>query len=154
MKRYLLEREVVVRKPLAEVFEFFSRPENLAQITPPWLGFRILTPVPIPMKEGALIDYTVKVFGVRIRWKTQISEYGPPRRFVDEQLRGPYALWRHTHTFSEVDGGTGIRDEVEYAMPFGVIGRIARRLIVRRQLDAIFAHRANVIERHFQGEKP
>lgn len=145
MKTYILQREMIVRRPVQEVFEFFSRPENLVRITPPWLGFRILTPSPVVMKPGALIEYTIQVLGVRWRWQTVISAYRPPCMFVDEQLRGPYALWRHTHTFTETDGGTLIRDSVEYGMPFGLPGRLVRFLSVRRKLDTIFAYRAEVI---------
>ncbi len=151
MKTYCLERETYIRRPLREVFEFFSRPENLARITPPRLGFRMLTPSPIPMMPGALIDYTIRVMGFRVGWRTRISAYDPPHRFVDEQVRGPYAFWRHTHTFSERDGGTVIRDRVEYGMPLGAIGSAVRRLTVRRQLEQIFDFRGGAIAKLFEG---
>jgi ligand-binding SRPBCC domain-containing protein len=145
MKIYQLQKEQLVERPLAEVFSFFERPENLASITPPSLGFRIVTPPPILMKEGAVFEYIVRVMGIQMRWKSLISEYKPPFRFVDEQVKGPYTFWHHTHTFTEVDGGTLIGDEVRYAMPFGIIGRLAQRLAVSRQLEDIFSHRSRVM---------
>ena len=145
MKTYTLTKEMTVPRPLDEVFEFFSRPENLARITPPWLGFRIISPSPVLMKPGTVIDYTIRVMGIRLRWRTQISEYQPPHRFVDEQLQGPYAVWKHTHTFAETNGGTLIGDEVRYALPFGPLGTLVRSLAVGRQLEEIFTYRARVI---------
>ena len=145
MKVYTLKKDQTVPRPLDEVFAFFERPENLARITPPWLGFRILTPSPIVMKRGAKFEYTVRVMGVRVGWESLISDYQPPHRFVDEQTRGPYAYWHHTHTFLQVDDGTLVGDEVRYAMPFGVIGTLAQRFAVRRQLEEIFSYRATVI---------
>lgn len=145
MKIYQLQKEQLVERPLAEVFSFFERPENLASITPPSLGFRIVTPLPIVMKEGAVFEYSVRVMGIRMRWKSLISEYNPPFRFIDEQVTGPYTFWHHIHTFTEVDGGTLIGDEVCYAMPFGIIGRLVQRLAVSRQLEDIFSHRSQVM---------
>lgn len=150
MKIYHLHTEQVVAKPLTEVFAFFERPENLARITPESLGFVIVTPTPIEMKAGALIEYTIKVMGLRTRWTTLISEYDPPHKFVDEQLRGPYRLWHHTHSFEAVRGGTKIVDDVRYALPFGVFGRIAHALLVRRDLENIFKHRERIISGLFQ----
>lgn len=149
MKIYTLTAEQSVPQPLAEVFAFFERPENLAKITPPSLGFVIVTPTPIAMKAGTLIDYTIKVMALRLRWRTLISQYDPPHAFVDEQLKGPYRLWQHRHSFREVEGGTLISDEVTYALPLGILGRIAHSLFVRRQLQGIFAHRARVIGEEF-----
>lgn len=149
MKIHTLTREQLVRRPLAEVFAFFETPENLARITPPWLKFRIVSPSPILMKEGVQLQYTVRMMGVRMRWTSLISEYDPPRRFVDEQIRGPYAYWHHTHTFSEVKGGTLVGDEVRYAMPLGMIGDVVQRLSVQRQLEDIFSYRARAIDEMF-----
>jgi ligand-binding SRPBCC domain-containing protein len=145
MKVYMLKKEQIVKRPLGEVFAFFERPENLARITPPWLGFRILTPSPIVMERGAKFEYSVRVMGIRVGWESLISDYQPPHRFVDEQTRGPYAYWHHTHTFLQTDGGTLVGDEVRYAMPFSVIGTLAWRLAVRSQLEDIFSYRARVI---------
>jgi len=154
MKIYQLQKEQFVGRPLAEVFSFFERPENLAAITPPSMGFRIVTPPPILMKEGAVFEYSVRVMGIQMRWRSLISEYKPPFRFVDEQVKGPYTFWHHKHTFSEVEGGTLISDEVRYAMPFGLLGMIARRLTVKRQLEQIFAHRSQVIDTLFGSWEP
>jgi ligand-binding SRPBCC domain-containing protein len=148
MKVYTLKAEQFVARPLAEVFAFFERPENLAKITPETLGFVILTPLPIEMRAGTLIDYTIKVMGFRLRWRTLISSYDPPHAFVDEQLKGPYTLWHHTHRFRAVEGGTMISDEVKYALPLGLLGRLAHALFVRRQLKGIFAYRFTAIRNY------
>jgi ligand-binding SRPBCC domain-containing protein len=111
---------------------------NLSEITPPWVRFEVLTPAPIVMRPGALIDYRIRVHGLPIRWRTEITEWNPPHRFVDVQLRGPYTLWHHTHTFEEKDGGTLCIDSVTYR-PRG--GAIINRLFVRRDVERIFAYR-------------
>lgn len=150
MRTYQLHREQFVNRSLNDVFAFFERPENLARITPSSLGFVIKTPLPIEMKTGAVIDYTIKVAGRRVGWRTLISEYEPPNKFVDEQMKGPYRVWHHTHQFVAVDGGTRIIDDVRYALPFGILGNIAHALFVRRQLDGIFRHREQVIRELFK----
>ena len=149
MKTYTLETETTIDRPLAEVFPFFESPENLARITPPEMDFRILTPLPIRMQTGAVIDYTVRVFGFRVHWRTLITDYTPGRQFVDQQIKGPYALWHHTHTFEKRDGRTVMRDRVVYALPFGLLGRMVHRLIVRRQVAQIFKYREQVIQKIF-----
>lgn len=145
MKMHILRRQQQIPLPLESVFAFFQRPENLARITPPQLGFTILTPSPIEMKEGALIDYTIRVAGLRVHWTTHIAAYHPPFVFVDQQIRGPYAFWHHTHRFSECEGGTLMEDEVRYALPFGPVGTLAHDMFVRRQVEEIFAYRSNRI---------
>lgn len=132
-----------------EVFAFFDRPENLARITPRWLDFRILTPQPLTMREGAVIDYLIRLGPLPTRWRSIISVYDPPHRFVDEQLMGPYSFWHHTHEFAEIPGGTLIRDHVRYLLPFGFLGDVAHALMVERQLEGIFAHRRKAIDRMF-----
>lgn len=149
MKIHMLKKEQFVAHPLPEVFAFFEKPENLARITPPWLEFRILTPSPILMKEGARFEYTVRVMGIRMKWISLINDYQPPFRFVDEQVKGPYAYWHHTHTFAEAKGGTLVGDEVRYALPFGMIGTVVQRLAVRKQLEEIFSYRSEVISKTF-----
>jgi ligand-binding SRPBCC domain-containing protein len=149
MKTHTLETETTIDSPLAKVFPFFESPENLARITPPSVGFRILTPLPIRMQTGAVIDYTVRVFGFRVHWRTLITDYTPGRQFVDQQIKGPYALWHHTHTFEERDGRTVMRDRVVYALPFGLLGRMVHRLMVRRQVERIFKYREQVIQKIF-----
>jgi ligand-binding SRPBCC domain-containing protein len=149
MNTYTLEKETVIDRPLAEVFPFFARPENLARITPPSMDFQILTPSPIKMQSGTVIDYTVRVLGFRVHWRTLITDYDPPHCFVDQQIKGPYKMWHHTHTFEERGGRTIMRDRVVYALPFGPLGRLVRRLSVKRQLDKIFSHREQIIKRLF-----
>jgi hypothetical protein len=137
-----LQRELLVPNALSAVFDFFSRAENLERLTPPWMRFRILTPPPIMMRQGTTIAYALRVHGIPIRWLTEIEEWNPPFEFVDSQAKGPYQLWRHTHRFSEVAGGTLVVDLVEYALPFGVIGRLAHRLQVASDLARIFDYRS------------
>ena len=141
-----LRCELWVPNPLSEVFEFFSRAENLERITPPWMQFKILTPLPMTMKQGATIAYALRVRGIPMRWLTEIERWNPPFEFVDVQAKGPYKLWRHTHRFSEVRGGTLIEDVVEYALPFGWIGRVVHRLQVRRDLAQIFDYRTQRVQ--------
>jgi ligand-binding SRPBCC domain-containing protein len=129
-------------KPLPAVFDFFSRADNLERITPPWMGFRILTPGPIEMKEGATIAYALRVRTLPLKWLTQIERWNPPFEFVEVQVKGPYKLWRHTHRFSQVDGGTSIVDSVEYELPCGMLGRLVHRFYVCKDLAKIFDYRA------------
>jgi ligand-binding SRPBCC domain-containing protein len=142
-----LYRRQKVFSPLHEVFAFFERPENLERLTPASLRFEILTPSPIPMEQGALIDYRIRLAGIPFRWTTYIAQYHPPHHFVDIQLRGPYSFWHHTHRFTSVEGGhaTLIEDEVCYCLPFGLIGTVAHRIWIRSQLARIFDYRARVI---------
>lgn len=142
-----LRAEAVLPLPRDRVFPFFAEAENLERITPDSLRFEILTPPPIRMVEGALIDYRIRIGGIPQRWRTRISLWEPPLRFADEQIKGPYRRWFHTHTFEEVDGGTRMIDVVEYALPFGPLGRLGHPLI-RRQLRKIFTHRNGSIGEH------
>jgi ligand-binding SRPBCC domain-containing protein len=149
MGLHLLERQQLVPRPRDQVFAFFADAHNLERLTPPFLHFEILTPAPIEMRPGTLIDYRLSLFGVPLRWRTEIEAFEPGVGFVDLQLRGPYRRWHHTHTFADAPGGTLVGDRVEYALPFGPLGELARALVVRRQLDAIFDHRREVIGRLF-----
>jgi len=149
LKVHILRRELEVPQPIDTVFAFFERPENLAEITPASLDFTMLTPGPLKMKPGAVIDYAIRVGGVRMYWRTLIADYDPPHRFVDLQLKGPYVFWHHMHSFVPCDGGTKITDEVRYVLPFGPLGRLAHALVVRRQLEHIFDYRAQIILRKF-----
>jgi ligand-binding SRPBCC domain-containing protein len=142
---YVLERQAKVTCPLAQVFDFFSKPENLETLTPPWLHFRIVTPQPIKMRQGATIVYQLRVRGIPVRWLTEIELWHPPYAFVDVQLKGPYRLWHHTHRFEECDDGTRIVDIVRYALPFGPLGRLVHRLQVARDLDRIFDYREHCV---------
>jgi len=145
-----LHQESWVPRPLDEVFAFFSEPGNLEILTPSELRFRILTPSPMEMREGLLIDYRLTLAGMGFRWQTLISHWDPPHRFVDEQLSGPYREWVHTHTFEAIDGGTRITDHVRYRLPLFPLGEIARP-IVRLQLRRIFGYRERKIAEVFAG---
>lgn len=150
MKVYTLKREQLIRKPVMDVFSFFENPGNLARITPSNLDFKMLTPLPIKMRTGRLIDHTIKIFGLRVHWRTLITDYDPPGSFTDEQLKGPYAFWHHRHEFISTDEGTLIRDTVAYALPFGILGRLAHFILVKKQLESIFNYRFYAIERIFK----
>ena len=152
-RTYLFRTSTRLAVPRADVFAFFSQAANLGLITPPEVGFRIRTPAPIVMRAGTLIDYTIRLHGIPLTWRTEISQWEPPREFVDTQLRGPYALWVHTHRFTEKGGITTVEDEVKYALPFGILGRLAHPL-VRRQLKRIFDYRALTVERLLVGAAP
>jgi ligand-binding SRPBCC domain-containing protein len=140
-KIHILTTETFIPRPCSEVFAFFAAAENLEQITPAELNFRIVSPLPMAMATGTLIDYRLRLFGFPFRWQTLISRWEPGSCFVDEQLRGPYAKWEHTHTFTEVDGGTQVVDVVRYCLPFFPIGQLAYP-VVRLQLKRIFTFRA------------
>lgn len=149
MHLYTLERTQIVPSTLDTVWEFFSDPRNLGEITPPWLRFRIVRSSDERVQRGTRIVYRIGWFGLPMRWESLIAEYDAPRLFADEMVRGPYARWYHRHLFREVEGGVELRDHVEYAMPLGVFGRMGHALVVRRQLDAIFRYRHRVIRERF-----
>ena len=146
---YLLTRRQLIPKPLPELFAFFERPENLAHLTPEELGFQVLTPTPLLMRDGAIIDYVIKVGGMHLHWRTMITEYVRGQKFIDEQLVGPYLFWHHTHQFMETDEGTIMVDHIRYAMRFGILGRLAHALFVRVKLRSIFDFRADQIAKVF-----
>jgi ligand-binding SRPBCC domain-containing protein len=148
---HILERQQRIELPIAEVFAFYGDARNLERITPPWLGFEVTTPEPIEMGVGTLIGYRLRLHRVPVRWRTRIEAWEPPRRFVDAQVKGPYSLWEHTHEFEE-DGprGTIIRDRVRYAIPFGPLGELAERILVRRDLRQIFDYRRDAVARELR----
>jgi ligand-binding SRPBCC domain-containing protein len=130
-----------------DVFEFFADAHNLEAITPPWLGFRVVTPAPIRMAPGTLIEYRLRLHRVPVRWLTRIEVWEPGRRFVDVQLRGPYRLWHHTHAFEPHGEGTCVRDVVRYRLPLGPLGRLVHAAVVRRDLERIFDFRREAVAR-------
>ena len=141
MSAHRLEREQVLPRPLQDVIAFFAEARNLERITPPWLVFRVLTPEPIEMRVGTLIDYRLRVHGLPLSWTTRIEEWEPGVGFVDRQIAGPYRLWHHRHSFRAQGDSTVVTDGVDYALPFGPLGELAHRLLVRRDLEQIFAYR-------------
>jgi ligand-binding SRPBCC domain-containing protein len=143
---FVLRRRQRLELPAPQAFAFYAEARNLEAITPAWLGFRVLTPGTITMQPGTLIDYRLRLHGVPLRWRTRIEVWEPPRRFVDVQVRGPYALWEHTHAFAPVGANAvEIPDEVRYALPLGPLGRLAHALFVRRDLERIFDFRARAV---------
>jgi ligand-binding SRPBCC domain-containing protein len=148
MRSQRLEREQRVPGAPADVFELYADAFALEEITPPWLRFRVVTPGPIDMGAGTLIDYRLRLHGVPVRWRSRIELWEPFRRFVDVQVEGPYRVWHHTHEFEpDGRGGTKIRDVVRYALPLGPLGALAHVLFVRRDLARIFDHRRDAVER-------
>lgn len=136
-----LEREIKINKPQDEVFSFFSKAENLNLITPPELHFEILSPLPIEMKKGTEIDYRIKLKGIPMKWKTLISEWDPPNSFTDTQLKGPYKIWIHKHTFIAQSEYTLVKDEVLYQPKGFLLEPLINKLFVEKNLNYIFNYR-------------
>jgi ligand-binding SRPBCC domain-containing protein len=143
---YRLKAELLVVEPVSQVFEFFADAFRLETIIPPWLHFSVQTPRPVEMHAGTLIDYTLRLHGLPIRWQSKISNWQPPFRFVDEQVKGPYRYWHHLHTFEESRGGTLVRDIVHYDL---TLGFILHPLLIRRDLQKIFEFRREILSRIF-----
>jgi ligand-binding SRPBCC domain-containing protein len=145
----VLERSQRVEVPIEQAFDFYGDAVNLEPLTPPWLHFEVTTPGEVTFRAGTLLDYRLKLHGVPVRWQTRIEIWEPPVRFVDTQVNGPYSLWEHTHLFEkDGDDATIIHDRIRYSIPLGLLGILAHRLFVRRDLERIFDYRAKaVVER-------
>jgi len=150
MKVFKLRYSQTINANMDEVFSFFSNPENLSILTPEKLNFRILSPTPILMKEGQIIDYTIKLLGFNVRWRTIITEYNGKNKFVDQQLKGPYSMWNHTHEFKDLCGSIDMIDTISYVMPFGILGQIVNKVLVKKDLDKIFKYRQKAIIKYFK----
>lgn len=146
---HVFEVTVDLASPVEEVFQFFSVAENLNLLTPANLKFKILTPQPIVMGVGTIIDYQIRLRGIPMNWRTEITEWVPGRKFADNQLKGPYKKWHHTHSFEQIEGGTRMHDRVEYDLPFGALGNLVHPFI-RRDVERIFGFRTQVISDRFK----
>lgn len=144
-----LTRTTILSGTLGEVFAFFKNPRNLETITPPWLGFRITYLSDHAVREGSRIRYRLNLHGIPISWESQIAEYVEESHFADNQIAGPYSLWYHRHVFRAVPGGVEMKDDVQYRLPFGLLGRLVHWLVVRHQLARIFDYRATAIGQLF-----
>ena len=154
MKVRALEREQVLPAETDQVFEFFADAHNLEAITPPWLNFRVVGAGPIEMGPGSLIEYRLRLHRFPVNWLTRIESWLPGRGFEDRQVRGPYRLWHHTHSFEPCDGGTRMRDVVRYALPLGLLGSLAHSALVRRDLERIFDFRRDAVAAVFLSGPP
>jgi ligand-binding SRPBCC domain-containing protein len=152
MKVYTLKRTQIIPASLAEAWAFFSSPVNLAKITPPYMKFKIVSiSGGDTMYAGQVIRYRVNAFPfVRVGWVTEITHVSEPNHFIDEQRVGPFSLWHHQHHFRQHPEGVEMIDELTYALPFGIIGRLGHAVLVRRQLNAIFEFRSAVLKQIFQ----
>ena len=146
---YTLHRQAWIARPIDEVFAFFANAQNLEAITPPWLGFTILSMSADAIEEATVIRYRLRLRGIPIHWRSEICEWNPPHCFVDEQTKGPYKRWRHTHRFEAHETRTKMIDEVQYSLPLGVLGRIVHAVKVRRDVSRIFDYRRQQIEALF-----
>ena len=150
MRTRILQRETFVAKPIQEVFNFFSKTENLILITPAHLNFKIATPGPILMAKGTMIDYKLKLYGIPFKWKTEITAWQAPFTFTDKQLKGPYLKWIHQHQFEEREGGTLMTDRVEYAIPGWIIEPLIYTFFIKGNIDAIFNFREKSVTEIFK----
>lgn len=150
MRTYRLQTQIRLPQVRAEIFAFFANPQNLQRLTPAWLRFVILTPDPIEMKKGTLLDYRLKIRGIPMRWQSEITTWDPPTRFVDRQTRGPYRLWVHEHSFTDDRGGTLVGDNVLYAPPGGAI---VQKFLVAPDLQRIFHYRHQILQELFNPRK-
>jgi ligand-binding SRPBCC domain-containing protein len=150
MKTFRLQSQLWLPQPRQQIFEFFADPRNLDRLTPAWLKFRIETTDTRAFRRGTNLDYRLRIHGMPIRWRSEISAWKPPELFIDRQVEGPYLLWIHQHTFVERDGGTVVGDDVEYAVPGGAL---VQRFLVRPDLARIFNYRHRMLEKIFNSSK-
>ena len=154
MAEHVFTTQQLIARPRPEVFDFFSKAENLERITPPELSFHIVTPVAVKIEKGCLIDYRLSLHGIPMKWQSSITVWDPPNEFADEQTIGPYKQWVHRHSFTEIDAGTTlIDDEVRYRLPLEPFGDIVH-VFVERELTNIFAHRQKTVEDLFSAGTP
>lgn len=149
MPEHIFERTIWLPAERDYLFDFFSRAENLQLVTPGWLNFRVLTPLPVEMKLGALFDYRIRLYGVSLTWRTKITAWEPPHRFEDTQLAGPYRVWVHEHLFEPENGGTRMTDRVRYRSRGGPLEPLVDSLFVRSRLEKIFAFREEAFRQLF-----
>lgn len=141
MKYHILKKETILNENIKVIFDFFSKAENLNLITPPELGFKIITKLPVVMQKGSIIDYKIKLNGFPFKWKTEITKWEPPFYFEDTQISGPYKMWVHEHKFQDSAGKTIMQDIVKYLSPGGLLEFIPHNLIVRKKVESIFNYR-------------
>lgn len=142
--------QTTLDKPIEEVFEFFSNAQNLELLTPTSLKFKILTSIPIEMKTGTVIDYKISLFGIPMKWKSEITDFQEGARFIDSQIKGPYRKWVHLHEFESINGGTLMTDTVDYEIGFGSLGTIAHAVVVKKEIERIFRYRTFVLDSIWQ----
>lgn len=150
MRTHTLERKIIIKKPVSEVFDFFSRAENLERITPSFLNFKIITPLPIEIKKGTIIDYVIRLNGIPMKWKTEITKWEPPFLFEDTQIKGPYKIWIHEHKFESLGDETLMTDTVKYLSYGGIFEFIPHKLIVKNKVEKIFEYREKVFGNIFK----
>ncbi|HMS66284.1 MAG TPA: SRPBCC family protein [Ignavibacteria bacterium] len=150
MTPHFLIRKTIFKIKAKLLFDFFSKAENLNKITPPILGFKIITPLPVKMNKGSIIDYKIKLNGFPFNWKTEITKWDPPYLFEDTQIKGPYKMWIHEHRFEERDGNTLMTDTVKYLSPGGIFEFIPHNLIVKKKVGYIFDYREKIFNEIFK----
>ena len=149
MKPHVYNQVTYINRPLSEVFEFFSKAENLNKLTPPILEFKIITPLPIKMEKGTFIDYKIKLNGISFKWKTQITAWENNHRFIDTQIKGPYKIWIHEHLFEEENGQVKMTDTVQYLSPGWFLEPIINKLYISKKVEEIFAYRTIELDKLF-----
>lgn len=153
MKKYILETETILDMPLDEVFPFFADAHNLNRVTPPWLDFEIISDRDMGMNVGTQVQYRLKLHGIPVRWRSEITEWDPPNKFTDTQIQGPYRLWVHEHIFRPDADKTIMRDRVTYSVPGWIFAPLIHSVFVKRDLDRIFSYREKIFKRIFSSSR-